>query len=315
MTSYQSIQTLYPQSLLAQSAQRQLNGCLQILSGSVIWLIYLTKGKLVYATNSVSPWERLARHLGDLSDRSPALLSAFTQLRARATSATGDIPYADYQAICWLVQQNYLNRTQAATVIEEIAKEVLQSLFSVREGTYKMVDPGALNQLPKFCLLDIPLLVNRFSTQLQPVQTLEASSGFSSQSDRQSTSTCEPDKKVYTIACIDDNQSVLQAIRNFLEGEDFAVAIVDNPLKALMQLMRCKPDLILLDVTMPNLDGYELCSLLRRHSSFKDTPIIMVTGNTGFIDRAKAKLVKSSDYLTKPFTKSDLLKMVRKYVQ
>jgi chemotaxis family two-component system response regulator PixG len=49
-----------------------------------------------------------------------------------------------------------------------------------------------------------------------------------------------------------------------------------------MQVVRIKPDLILLDVEMPNLDGYELCSLLRKHSLFKNTPIIMVTGNTGF---------------------------------
>jgi twitching motility two-component system response regulator PilG len=65
---------------------------------------------------------------------------------------------------------------------------------------------------------------------------------------------------------------------------------------------------------MPNLDGYELCSLLRRHPSFKNTPIIMVTGNTGFIDRAKAKLVGASGYLTKPFTQPELLKMVFKHL-
>ena len=77
-----------------------------------------------------------------------------------------------------------------------------------------------------------------------------------------------------------------------------------------MQIIRSKPDLILLDVTMPNLDGYELCALLRRHPDFKNTPIVMVTGNTGLIDRARAKLVRASGYLTKPFEQSDLLKMV-----
>jgi two-component system, chemotaxis family, response regulator PixG len=54
--------------------------------------------------------------------------------------------------------------------------------------------------------------------------------------------------------------------------------------------------------------------LLRKHSAFKSTPIIMVTGRTGFIDRAKAKLVRSSGYLTKPFTQSDLLKMIFKHI-
>jgi two-component system, chemotaxis family, response regulator PixG len=78
--------------------------------------------------------------------------------------------------------------------------------------------------------------------------------------------------------------------------------------------VRNKPDLILLDVGMPNLDGYELCSLLRRHPLFKHTPIIMVTGLTGFIDRAKARLVGASGYLTKPFTQSELLKTVFKHL-
>ncbi|MGB5897054.1 MAG: response regulator, partial [Geitlerinemataceae cyanobacterium] len=64
----------------------------------------------------------------------------------------------------------------------------------------------------------------------------------------------------------------------------------------------------------PKLDGYELCSMLRRHPLFKKIPIIMVTGNTGFIDRAKAKLVRASDYLTKPFTKSALNEMVLKHL-
>lgn len=90
--------------------------------------------------------------------------------------------------------------------------------------------------------------------------------------------------------------------------------MISDPVKALMQIVRSKPDLILLDVTMPNLDGYELCSLLRRHPSFKAVPVVMVTGNTGFIDRAKAKLAGASSYLTKPFTQSDLLKTVFKHL-
>ena len=76
------------------------------------------------------------------------------------------------------------------------------------------------------------------------------------------------------------------------------------------KLFALKPDLVLLDIGMPNLDGYELCSLLRKHSYFKSTPVIMVTGRTGFVDRAKAKLVRASGYLTKPFTQGDLLKVV-----
>ena len=118
----------------------------------------------------------------------------------------------------------------------------------------------------------------------------------------------------YTVACIDDSPTVLNAIQKFLEDQSLSVVAINDPVKALMQIVRSKPDLILLDITMPNLDGYELCALLRRHPRYKRTPIVMVTGNTGLIDRARAKLVRASGYLTKPFTQTDLLKMVFKHL-
>ena len=107
---------------------------------------------------------------------------------------------------------------------------------------------------------------------------------------------------------------MLSAIETFLDDKAFRVIRIENPVSALMTIIRNKPDLVLLDVTMPSLDGYELCSLLRRHPAFKHTPIIMVTGNRGFIDRAKAKLVGASGYLTKPFTQPDLLKIIFKHL-
>jgi twitching motility two-component system response regulator PilG len=121
-------------------------------------------------------------------------------------------------------------------------------------------------------------------------------------------------KTTYTIACIDDSPTVLSAIETFLDDKAFKVIRIENPVSALMTIIRNKPDLVLLDVTMPSLDGYELCSLLRRHPAFKHTPIIMVTGNRGFIDRAKAKLVGATGYLTKPFTQPDLLKIIFKHL-
>jgi two-component system, chemotaxis family, response regulator PixG len=120
----------------------------------------------------------------------------------------------------------------------------------------------------------------------------------------------QTNKKVYKVLCIDDSPTILNAIRGFLDEEVFNVITVDNSLKALMQILHTKPDIILLDISMPNLDGYELCSLLRKHSVFQDTPVIMVTGRTGLIDKARAKMVKASGYLSKPFSKADLLKVV-----
>ena len=121
-------------------------------------------------------------------------------------------------------------------------------------------------------------------------------------------------KKVYKIVCVDDSPTMLREISYFLDDESFAVSTISNPVKALMQIVRLKPDLILLDVKMAGIDGYELCRLLRNHSFFKTTPIIMVTGNTGIIDRVKARMVGASGYLTKPFAQADLLKIVFRHL-
>jgi twitching motility two-component system response regulator PilG len=256
------------------------------------------------------------------------------------------IQYADYQAICWLVNQDYLTSTQAGNLIDSLAKEVLESFLVVQEGSYEFYPESSWDELPKFCHLDLRLIVeycqkqlrNRqnmqspinnnggslvFSTvkspqtqsQLQNGQRLPRQNNFEL-SENRNNKVAEPfvKKSLYTIACIDDSQTVLNSIKLFLGENAFSVVAINDPLKALMQILRSKPDLILLDVEMPNLDGYELCSLLRRHSAFKDTPIIMVTGRTGFIDRAKAKMVRASGYLTKPFTQPELLKIVFKHI-
>ena len=119
----------------------------------------------------------------------------------------------------------------------------------------------------------------------------------------------------YKIACIDDSPTILDEINRFLSDRAISVFAISDPVKALRDIIRIKPDLILLDVGMPTIDGYNLCRLIRNHSLFKNTPVVMVTGNTGIIDRAKARLAGSTDYLTKPFTQSQLVKMVYKYLE
>jgi two-component system, chemotaxis family, response regulator PixG len=121
-------------------------------------------------------------------------------------------------------------------------------------------------------------------------------------------------QKQHTIACIDDSPSILNTISRYLQGHNVSVIMIDDPVKALVQIIRAKPDLILLDVGMPWVDGYELCRLIRKNSRFKNTPVVMVTGNTGLIDRAKAKVSGATDYMTKPFTQPDLLNMVFRHL-
>ncbi|MBE9007937.1 response regulator [Fortiea sp. LEGE XX443] len=343
MSSHRLIQKLHPLSLLAQLTSRRATGCLRVFTGSTSCSIHLEEGKLTYASSSDKMFERLDNHLRRLSLNIPTLNSANRvqmRLMFEPASESLSIPHADYQAICWLVEQRYISSMQAATLIDELAKEVLESFLILKEGTYEFYPDSSWNELPKFCQLDLRLLVEYCQRQLRhrhqlqsqvqvakgsqvlpgikPLpngQPLSKNNNFESVENINNQTVQQLGKKsLYTIACIDDSQTVLNSIKLFLDENTFSVVTINDPVKALMQILRSKPNLILLDVEMPNLDGYELCSLLRRHSAFKSTPIIMVTGRTGFIDRAKAKMVRSSGYLTKPFTQSELLKIVFKHI-
>lgn len=118
----------------------------------------------------------------------------------------------------------------------------------------------------------------------------------------------------FKIACVDDSPTILREINRFLDGNNFKVFPIVDSGTALMKIIRIDPDIILLDVGMPGIDGYKLCSMIRKHPSFKRKPIVMVTGNTGIIDRARAKMAGSTDYMTKPFTQAGLIEMVSKYL-
>ncbi len=117
------------------------------------------------------------------------------------------------------------------------------------------------------------------------------------------------------IVCIDDSPTILQEIKRFLGQETLEITIVNEPTKAASQIFNIDPDLILLDINMPRINGYELCKLLRKSGKCEKTPIIMVTGNKGIIDKARAKIVGASDYFTKPFNQSDLIELVHKHLK
>jgi two-component system, chemotaxis family, response regulator PixG len=118
----------------------------------------------------------------------------------------------------------------------------------------------------------------------------------------------------YKIVCIDDSPTVLDMIQRYLGTEKFEVATVENPMASLSALFDMKPDLILMDVSMPGIDGNRLCQILKRSSVFTNVPIVMVSGNTGLLDKEKAKAAGATDYLTKPFSQEELLALVNQYL-
>jgi twitching motility two-component system response regulator PilG len=121
--------------------------------------------------------------------------------------------------------------------------------------------------------------------------------------------------KTWKIVCIDDSPTILQEIKRFLDPDKFQVTAIDDPIKAVPQIFAIVPHLILLDITMPKINGYKLCGLLRNSGKCDHIPIIMVSGNTGLIDKTRAKLAGATDYFTKPFTREGLNQVVDAYLQ
>jgi twitching motility two-component system response regulator PilG len=120
--------------------------------------------------------------------------------------------------------------------------------------------------------------------------------------------------KVPRIVCIDDGLTVRETVEYILNQHGYEATAIGNPLKALSLVFQLKPDLILCDIAMPELDGYEICAMLRKSTAFRQIPIVMLTGKDGFIDRVRARMVGATDYLTKPFGAEELLMLVEKYV-
>ncbi len=430
-------------SLLERIAVDYANGHVQIYCGSRLqsFSIFFQEGKIIYGCMADSKmWKIFDCKLQALSKDTALLnLNVYNQIKSVFETAAEDeaVGNPGYLAICWLVNERYINPQQAQTLIEEIAKEVIGSLQKLKEAIYEFTPQSLLDDMPKFCYLDIASLVKpsqqlnlsldsnsenllnpfvesdsediihltvksgivesgtlesgtvksvtlnsenveseneesentaktafkseailtSFVKEDEKTQSLEINeineenldtldtidkeleqvqqqlsrlekkilsvdgtdannlpsfqeSAYSIASKKNNVLLEEKPTKVYKILCIDDSPTVLKAIKGFLDEQLFNVIIVEEPLKALMQILRHKPDIILLDISMPNLDGYELCSLLRKHRLFRDVPVVMVTGKTGFIDKARAKMVRASGYLTKPFTKADLLKVI-----
>ncbi|ODG96513.1 two-component system response regulator [Nostoc sp. KVJ20] len=447
---------LRPLSLLRQLSNCSDSTCLQALSNSVTWTIYLEQGKITYATHSVEPFDRLERHLRRLSHQIPLLTNevriqarlmfepdSHSQLIEDDSNSRSHPP--EYQAISWLISQQHLHSTQAAVLIQELVKEVIESFLLIKEGTYELAEP--LNRMPKICRLDVEKILDRCQIRLQnwqafvpqisspyqrpymlinsklekqdlpklqpdlinwmkgfslchlaailnqdeiqlarnlypyilqgaiilhepdppfdklpkifedkslfsklipelvdtkeklstsvtsypniseeniaPVQRLPQistppkgnfqeptiSNNINSASQRVTAATVTA-QKVHKIVSVDDSPTILKEISHFLENENFSVVTINDPLKAVLSIIRHKPDLILLDLNMLGIDGYELCRIIRNNSLFQKTPIIFVTGSKGIVDKVKAKLVGASGYLTKPFTRAELLKIV-----
>ena len=116
------------------------------------------------------------------------------------------------------------------------------------------------------------------------------------------------------VMLVDDDAAVRSAVSGALAGEGYDVAWFGDAENALRQALVSPPSVVLLDVTMPRLDGWELCEILRRQSQTREVPVLFLTGRTDVRDRITAMQVGGSDFISKPFHARDLRAKVRALV-
>ncbi len=109
------------------------------------------------------------------------------------------------------------------------------------------------------------------------------------------------------VLVIDDSKTIRRTAETLLSKEGCQVFTAIDGFDALSKIADHQPDLIFVDIMMPRLDGYETCSLIKHNKTFRETPVIMLSSKDGLFDRARGRIVGSEQYLTKPFTKDELL--------
>ncbi|MDX1490870.1 MAG: response regulator [Pseudohongiellaceae bacterium] len=113
------------------------------------------------------------------------------------------------------------------------------------------------------------------------------------------------------VLLVDDSNTVRQSLKQLLEASDCEISTAEDGFEALLHCAISKPDIVLMDITMPQLDGFDVCSLLRANKQFADTPIILVSANDNPFDRAKAQLLGAQAFVAKPFAERDILEALR----
>lgn len=115
------------------------------------------------------------------------------------------------------------------------------------------------------------------------------------------------------VLVVDDSNTIRRSAEIFLKQGGHEVLLADDGFDALAKINDYQPDLIFCDILMPRLDGYQTCAIIKRNARFSSIPVVMLSSKDGVFDKARGRMVGSQDYLTKPFTKDQLLQAVLQF--
>lgn len=203
-----------------------------------------------------------------------------------------------------------LDRLKAMVTADALSNESYQTLVKLLNRQNTLLDLSLRMRRNMIAVMRslLPLIVDGIVELIEipdlpfPLNKEQARSSKSSQ----------PSKGL--IACIDDSPQIGKEMKQILNQAGYAVINILDPLNGVSELLKHKPDLIFLDLIMPNTNGYELCTFLRKTTAFQDIPIVILTGRDGVIDRVRAKMAGSSDFLSKPPEAEKVVQIVQKYL-
>lgn len=379
-----------PTHTLREMANRHEDGYLQAIYNGVAWRIYFRDGKLQHAASSFQSKATLDYHFRCVGVNTFAAANeVITQAGLMPQSKDWMRPASMIAMVNRFQNQGYLNFLQGTRILENLAKEAIESFLWLTEGHYQWIKGEKSTDKEVFLEsnLELESLLRHFQDRMQAWQEFGAliksphqrpylfsqgshdttspdlhrlSKFLRGMSIRQLALALNQDEikiakrllpfvergevylhypqkpyqklpdipripvelgrqaatiKTFKVACVDDSATILDEMHRFLNHDEYEVTKIDDPVRAAAVLFRLKPDLILMDITMPEINGYKLCSLLRNSVACRETPIVMVTGRAGLIDKARAKVAGATDYLVKPFTRGSLLAVVEKYLQ
>ena len=117
----------------------------------------------------------------------------------------------------------------------------------------------------------------------------------------------------FKVLVVDDSNTIRRSAEIFLKQGSHEVLLAEDGFDALAKVNDYQPDLIFCDILMPRLDGYQTCAIIKRNAKFSNVPVIMLSSKDGVFDKARGRMVGAQDYLTKPFTKEQLLHAVQQF--
>ncbi|MCU0957275.1 MAG: response regulator [Hydrogenophaga sp.] len=115
------------------------------------------------------------------------------------------------------------------------------------------------------------------------------------------------------VLVVDDSNTIRRSAEIFLKQGGHEVLLAEDGFDALAKINDYQPDLVFCDILMPRLDGYQTCAIIKRNARFANLPVVMLSSKDGVFDKARGRMVGSQEYLTKPFTKDQLLQAVQQF--